>query len=139
MSNKRRKAKYDAYQNLTNHGVNVQKEDQIRPNPGSETFPHEVAKLAVAHIGKANDYWVSSEVEMPHGRADIVLWGNPDRLTYVVELETGWLEETKTEKLQQYVLDQPGIDDMLTVEVTDLPEHTMDILDNVSKQIGLEP
>jgi len=139
MSDKRRHSKYESYQNLTSAGVNVQKDDQIRPNPGSETFCHEVAKLAVAHIGKANDYWVSSEVEMLNGRADIVLWGNPQRLTYVVELETGWTEDTKSEKLQQYVLDQPGIDDMLTVEVTDLPEHTMDILDNVSSQIGLEP
>lgn len=139
MSDKRRNSKYESYQNLTSAGVNVQKEDQIRPNPGSETFRHEVAKLAVAHIGKANDYWVSSEVEMMNGRADIVLWGNPERLTYVVELETGWTEDTKSEKLQQYVLDQPGIDDMLTVEVTDLPGDTMDILDNVSNQIGLEP
>jgi len=138
-SNKRRKDKTDAYRELHKAGVPVQKHDQIRPNAGSETFQHAVAKMAVGHIGKANDYFVSSEVELSNGKeADIVLWGNPDRLTYVVEAETGWTDETTAKKLEQYVTPYTPIDDMLKVEVNALPENSLDILENVSKQVGLE-
>lgn len=145
MGNKRRYDKHKRYQELTSHGVHVQKHDQIRPNAGSETFRHEIAKLAVGHIGKANDYWVASEVEIEQPgdtedkEADIILWGDPERLTYAVECETGWTKETKAEKLDQYVYTNPVIEDMLTVEVNDLPKRSMDILDNVSHQLGMYP
>jgi hypothetical protein len=137
MSNKRRSDKHTAYRQLQASGIQVQQTDQIRLNSGSETFAHEIAKLAVGHIGKANDYWVSSEVDCGQGDIDVVLWGHPDRLTYAVEVETGWTDETKQDKRKRYVDDQTGIDDMLTVEVTEMPTDWMDALGYVSRELGL--
>jgi len=137
--NKRRNDKLKAHIQLHKNGVPVQKHDQIRPNAGSETFAHELAKLCVGFIGKANDYWVASEVECDNGKEiDVVLWGNPDRLTYAVECETGWTEETKTQKVNQYVKPYSEIDDMLTVEVNELPANYMDALGFVSDDLGLD-
>jgi hypothetical protein len=139
MSDKRRKDKSDAYRELHNAGVPVQKHDTLRPNAGSETFRHQVAKLAVLNIGKANDYFVSSEVQLSNGyEADMILWSNPDRLTYVVECETGWTDETTAKKIERYVQPYSPIDDMLKVEVNDVPENSLDILGNVSDQLGLD-
>lgn len=145
MTNKRRHDKHEAYQELTTHGVHVQKHDQIRLNSGSESLAHQVAKLCVAHLGKANGYWVASEVpvEQPGNtddkEADIVLWGHPERLTYVCETETGWSEETKDNKVKYYVESNPVIDDMLPVEVNDHPDEWLGALAEVSDQIGLKP
>lgn len=134
---KRRKDKHTAYQTLTRAGLDFQNFNHVSPNSGSETTAHWVCKTLCAKIGWNNDYWVGSEVTYPTGHdADLLFWGNPDRLTYVVETETGWTEETKTQKREQYVEGYP-VDDMLTVEVTDMPMHILDALEYVSDELGL--
>lgn len=139
MSDKRRNDKYDAYNALQKDGIDVQKHNQIRPNAGSETFIHNFAKLCVGFIGLHNSYWVSSEVDLDNNKqVDVLLWGNPDRLTYAVECETGWTDDTKTKKVNQYVKPYSEIDDMLSVEVLDIPAEVLPALENVSEQIGLE-
>lgn len=134
---KRQQQKYQSYRELQNAKVDVSKHNQIKPNSGSETFPHLVAKAAVMHLGLANGYWVASEVEVPHGQVDCLLWGNPERLTLAVEVETSPTEETKQDKLSRYVHQQPAIDDMILVNVTQMPMHMLEALDYVSNQTGL--
>jgi hypothetical protein len=138
MGDKRRADKHKAKQLLQRNQVNVQNHNQIRPNAGSETFRHLVAKTAVCHIGINNGYWVSSEVETAYGEVDVCLWGNPDRLTYAVEVETGNPKAVKEDKLNRYVERQPGIDDMILINVTDMPVNMLDALGYVSDQLGLD-
>ena len=133
------KDQYQFYRQLKNAGVELSKHNQIKPNDGSETFAHLVAKAAVMQLGLANGYRVASEVEVSHGQVDCLLWGNPERLTLAVEVETSPTEETKQDKLSRYVHQQPAIDDMILVNVTQMPMHMLEALDYVSKKIGLEP
>lgn len=139
MSDKRRADKHKAKAILRRNQVSVQDHNQIRPNPGSETFRHLVAKTAVAFVGINNGYWVSSEVETAYGECDVILWGNPDRLTYAVEVETGPTEDVREDKLNRYVERQPGIDDMILINVTDMPVNMLDALDYVSDELGMCP
>lgn len=138
MSNARRHHKRDALSELHSHGIDAQKHNQIRYNAGSETVPHFAAKCLVGYVAQLNDYWVSSEVELDNGKEiDVLLWGHPTRLTYAVEVETGWTEETKSKKIQQYVRPYPPIDDMLPIEVNDMPMHQLDAAGFIADEMGL--
>lgn len=138
MSNKRRHDKHKAYRELQHSSVKVQQSNQVRLNSGSETFAHRLAKLAVAHIGEQHNYWIASEVQVPGGSVDILLWGLPDRLTYAVECETNWVDSVREHKLETYVEKVDPIDDMLTVEVNGMPSDYHNALAYVSDEIGLE-
>jgi RecB family endonuclease NucS len=135
------KHQYAAYRRLKDDGVDVRKHNSVRFNAGgsAETTKHAVAKTLAAKVLLANDYRVDSEVEMQHGTVDILGWGNPDRLNYVVELETSPDAETKDDKLTRYVLNQQTIDDMILINVTDMPVNMLDALDYVSDQLGMHP
>ena len=137
---KRTKIKHRAYRQLKNEGIQVTKSNQVRPNPGSETYSHFRCKACVAFLGQINGYWVSSEVDFPNGKeADILLWGHEDRNTLVVECETSIDDIVKQEKLNNYVKGFESIDDMLMIEVLDLPENAHQTLGFVSEQLGLYP
>jgi len=128
------------YRALKSNGIDVSKHNQIKPNAGSETFAHLLAKTAVAHLGVCNGYRVDSEVEFPEGKeADILLWGHEDRFTVVVECQTGWTQGDVERKLGHYKRGLSAIDDLYKVEVNRLPENWMDALVDVGKQIGLDP
>jgi len=139
MSDKRRADKHKAYQLLKRNGVDLQQHNQIRFNSGSETWRHVICKAAVAYIGQANGYWVSSEVDAKWGEIDVLLWGHPDRMTIAVEVETSPTEAVKEDKIQRYVRKQPGIDEMYLVNVSEMPVDMMHALDYVSDSLGLEP
>jgi RecB family endonuclease NucS len=130
---------YTAYRQLKDAGVDVRKHNQVRFNAGSETTKHAVCKTLVAKALLANGYRVDSEVDMKHGTVDILGWGNADRLVYVIELETSPTAEVKEDKLQRYVHQQPGIDDMLLVNVSQMPVNMLEALDYVADSLGLDP
>jgi len=64
---------------------------------------------------------VDSEVEVPGGDIDILLWGVSDRLTYAVECETSPTEDVKEAKLNKYVHQIDAIDDMILINLNELP------------------
>jgi hypothetical protein len=132
------KNKYAQYRELKDAGVDVAETTHVRPNAGSETFNHFRCKCAVAFLGQVNGYKVDSEVETSDGKEmDILLWGHESRQTYVVECETNWTEQKQTNKLNNYVRFYDPIDDMLMIEVLDVPESAFELLDYVGEQIGL--
>jgi hypothetical protein len=140
MSDKRRKTKHHAYRSLKDAGIDVSKHNQICPNAGSETYDHFRTKACAAWLAQINGYFVDSEVETDHGKEmDLLLWGHGDRQTYVVECETNWTEQTKREKLTNYVRFYEPIDDMLMLEVLDCPQNGHDLLEWVSDELGLVP
>jgi hypothetical protein len=136
---KRRADKAAAYRELQNHGVNVSKTNGIEFNAGSETWRHVLAKAAVGYVGRRYGYWVSSEVEVQQGDVDCLLWGLPARNTWAVECETSPTEATKKDKLNRYVLQQPGIDDMILLDVDAMPDSIGGVVDWVSGEMGLRP
>lgn len=128
------------YRELKDHGVEVSKENQIQPNGGSESLRHLQSKATVAYIGLQNDYRVGSEVIVPGGyEVDILLWGNRHRDTYAVECETSPTKKTMDKKLERYVKNVGPVDDMLTVNLNELSENRLEMLADVSEQIGLDP
>lgn len=137
MSNKDKK-QFEQYQNLTRRGIELQQYNQIRPNGGSETFKHLVAKCAVAHIAINNGYKVASEVEISDGsEIDILMWGKPDSIVWAVECETSPTEDVKQDKLTRYVKSQPGIDDMVLINVSEMPAQLVEALGYVANQLGM--
>lgn len=137
MSNKRRHDKATGYRALQDNGVDVSKHNEVRFNSGSETWRHFVGKSAVAYVARRYGYWVSSEVEVPEGEIDCLLWGQPDHPVWAVELETNPDEATKKDKLKRYVLEQPGIDDMRLLDVDALPDEHSALIDHVSDKLNL--
>lgn len=123
------------YRELKDYSVEVSKHNHTEHNSGSETVPHLVAKTLVARVGVVNGYRVSSEVSVPEGSIDCVLWGHPDRLTYAVECETGLLPEVKESKVDRYVKQTP-IDDIQFIEVNDLPMNMLKGYAYVANELG---
>lgn len=137
MTNKRRFDKARSYRELQDHGVEVSKTNGIEFNHGSETWTHVVAKAAVGYVGRRYGYWVSSEVEVQQGDVDCLLWGLPDRNTWAVECEQNVSEDVKQDKLRRYVLEQPGIDDMILIDVDEMPEELSTAVKWINAQMGL--
>mgnify|MGYP007047131310 CR=1 FL=1 len=134
---KREQHKYQSYRELHNAHVEVAKSNQIEFNSGSETIKHAVAKLLVGYIGHTNGYWVSSEVDVPQGEIDVLLWGHESRLTYAVEVETGWTDTTLYDKTERYVHSVGPIDDIVPIEVTEMPINMIEATEWISEQLGL--
>lgn len=136
---KRKQQQYQDLRELQNAGVEVTGDNTIKFNAGgsSETVKHIVAKTLVTKLGLVNGYLVDTECQVKHGEIDVLLHSHPDRLTLAVEVETSPTEETKQDKLSRYVHQQPAIDDMILVNVTDMPMDMLEALDYVSNQTGL--
>lgn len=120
---------------LKKHNIGVQKKNQIQFNSGSETLKHRIAKTVVAHVGLQRGYKIASEVEVPGGEVDILLWTGMDRLNYAVECETSPELKTLKDKQKRYV--RGPIDDMLTVNVTDCPVNYLEAQEYVQEELGL--
>jgi len=125
-----------AYRRLKNNGFNVQKNNQIRFNSGSETAKHAVAKTLVGHIALQHGYRVSSEVKVQDvGEIDVLLWGKEARMNYAVECETSPTSETIQSKKSKYV--RPPVDDIIIINVTDLPVDYLKAIEYVREELGL--
>ena len=131
---------YQALRQLQNANVKATKENTIKFNAGgsSETIKHIVGKTLVARSGLLNGYQIDTEVEVPQGEIDVLLHSHPDRSTYAVELETGLTDETKTSKIRRYVNSVAPIDDIIFIEVTNIPMDMVEAQEYINKQLGLQ-
>jgi len=109
------------YHNLHRCDVDVQKHNQVRLNSGSETAKHVVAKALVAQIASEQSWRVSSEVSVPDGDIDVLLHKTPQERVWAVELETSPTEEVKQSKLNRYVKQTTGIDDIVIINISGMP------------------
>ena len=134
---KRDKQRHTEYRSLKAANVDVSKPNQIRFNSGSETARHLVAKALVGYVGSINGYWVSSECECVNGDIDVLLYGHPDRLTYAVECETGWTEAKLSDKVDRYVHENPPIDDLIAIEVLEMPTNIVAAAGWIADELGL--
>lgn len=109
------------YHNLQRVDVDAQKHNQVRLNSGSETETHVVAKALVAQIATEQSWRVSSEVSVPQGDIDILLHKTPQERVWVVELETTPTKEVTQSKLNRYVKQNTGIDDIVVIDISKMP------------------
>lgn len=107
--------------NLKRQEVYVQNHNQVRLNSGSETATHVIAKALVAHIASEQGWRVSSEVDVPQGEIDVLLHKTPQERVWAVELETNPTPDVKQSKLNRYVQQIPGIDDIAIINISDMP------------------
>jgi len=117
---------YEPYRYLQDSGVDVSKERiglRFNAAGASESSKHVVAKALVSYVASRDyGYMTDSEVETVNGdEIDVLLWGVSDRLTYAVELETSPTEEVKKSKLNKYVHQIDAIDDMILINLNELP------------------
>jgi len=127
-----------AYRELKDENVQVTEHNQIRFNSGSEMVEHLCLKAITGYIGHMNGYRVGSEVELPHGEIDVLLWGHPDRLTYAVEVETSPTQDVIQDKLNRYVHTNTVIDELIVINVNDAPLDVIEMAEYVSTELGLE-
>jgi len=135
------KAQVREYRELADSGVQVRRNNNIRPNTGSETARHLLIKSLVAHVGLEARYRVDSETPVETDSAtdsaiDVLLWGHDSRLTYAVEVETSPLPEVVESKVDKYV-HQTAVDDMLVLNVAECPEDMTDAYGWVASELGL--
>lgn len=118
--------------------VGVGQTNHVGFNTGSETIPHLLGKALVGYIGLQNGYRVDSEVPVSEGSIDMLLWGHKYRHTIAVELETSPTEQTIESKLTRYVQRNQTIDDMLVINVGDIPVDMIEAAQFISNELGLE-
>lgn len=130
---------YEHYRALQNHGVDVTKERiGLRFNAGgeSETPKHVMAKSLTAYVASREyGYMTDSEVDTPNGEIDTLLWGLPDRLTLAVEAETSPTEGTIDSKKERYVDRINPIDDIVVLNLNEMPMDRVEIMDWVGDQL----
>jgi len=127
------------YMELRRAGWKMHRPNQIRLNGGSETARHATAKLLCGFAGAQAGYRVSSEVGHEHRPAevDVILHSHSDRISPVaVECEVSPTEETIEKKLDKYVRGTV-LQEMYTVNVTEMPENIMDAYGYVQDELGI--
>lgn len=131
------KDNWTEYRTLHDNGWNVSKTNQVEFNGGSETVKHSVGKMLAAHAGHNAGYRVSSEVEHAHrGEIDVLLYGNPERMTLAVEVETSPTDDVIEDKVDRYIRGTP-IDDIAIVNATTLPTDMLNAYGEVKEVLGL--
>jgi len=132
------KREYDDYTTRTvleNAGWQVEKQDAVKFNSGSETLPHASLKLITCwYLKQECGYRVDTEVEMPHGDVDVLAWDANDII--IVECETAPTDEVISDKIARYVDGQPPRE-CWVLNPNEMPEKTLEAYEWVSEEIGL--
>lgn len=130
---------YPEYRELTSAGWSVSKTNNASFNGGSsETYQHWMGKCAAAYVGVENGYRVDSETEhQERGEIDILLYGNPERITLAVEIETDPENDVVQDKLERYVYNTP-IQDMILIDVDEIPTEMHRAKHYVAGELGLD-
>jgi hypothetical protein len=115
------KAELELANTLKRHEVYVQNHNQVRLNSGSETAKHVVAKALVAQVATEQGWRVSSEVSVPKGDIDVLLHKTPQERVWAVELETSPTEDITQSKIDRYVNQTTGVDDIVIINISEMP------------------
>jgi len=124
------------YRLLKNNGVEVVDEHTVSPHRGQETAKHYHAKAAVAVIGREHGYIVNGETPVPRGETDMLLWGNPERLTLAVEIEHNPDTEKWRSKYMKYIKDTP-IGEMVLINADNLSYDILEMHEDIKIELGL--
>lgn len=133
--NKRDYDRRQRYRELQNTGWQVTIENNLRPNDGSESFEHYMAKAVTCHILEGRGLGYSTEVEHNHrGEIDVLWHGPEDGAALAIEIQDDMSDETLSDKLDRYVHGTP-IRDMLVINLDDLPEDMIDWRQHIKTEL----
>jgi len=123
---------------LQHHGWDVDFEDSIKANTGSESREHLTAKALTFRYLKQDGYRVKTECShSDRGAVDVLLIPPTTEVRpLAIELENNLTQEVKDDKLRRYTEHTP-IRDVLFVEVTELSTDIEKMEDQLKEEIGL--
>jgi len=123
---------------LQNEGWDVQKQDAVRFNSGSETARHQHAKLATCRVLKNNEYRVDTEVPKENvGIADVAaLPTQDDQRPFLVELEHSPTTDTVESKLERYWRDEPWVE-CWVINLNRAPLDCLELEQHIADELGL--
>jgi len=109
------------YRRLKDAGFDVNSTPTFAFNSGSESIEHALSKLVVAHLVQNHGWHADCEVSCTNGEIDVLAY-SPDRLNYALEIETNPSEQTVQDKLHRYVYENDVIDDVVIIDISDVPD-----------------
>jgi Holliday junction resolvase-like predicted endonuclease len=132
--NKRTHREYEHRKALRGAGWDVQQEDMVAFNSGSETLDHYRSKTLAAWVLKKEGYRVASEVTKDGvGEIDVIAYGTEDP-PIAVECETDISDDVVRDKLERYVQNEP-YRDLFVVAVDHLPAERDAALEYVRESV----
>lgn len=126
------------YRRVRRSGWDIQKQPAARFNANgcSESYGHYAAKAVGLKLCLEHGYHADTEVvHEEQGEIDLLAIA-PDKISYAIEFETNPEPETITTKRIQYVESTPVIDDMLLLDLGELPIHLQDLRDSLKTGFG---
>ena len=139
MMNKQQKIELTQRKELQSDGWHVSQAQSIKSNDGfvHESMQHLVAKLSAAMCLSEIGYRINTEVAHKNGHAeiDLLAYGCADRLTYAVEIETDPDKKRMKEKRCKYLTEH--IDDMLVIDLNDMPENMIAAQSFVERELNV--
>jgi hypothetical protein len=124
------------YRELQTAGWDVSKTNQMAYNGGSESEHHAAVKMLVGLAEKEAGYRVTGECTHPErGEIDCLIWGNPDRLTLAIEVESNPDEDVIEDKFDRYV-DGTPIDDMIPLNLENMHPNVNHCYGYINEVLG---
>ena len=122
---------------LQDCGYDLQVENSIRPNDGSETLRHRIAKMCTARVLWSEGFRVDSEVfHQSRGRyADLVGYGCPGRKPLIVEVERDTYDGQQAKYRELYQV--PVVKDVYLIDVDELPTDPKAQAEAIRVELGL--
>jgi len=117
MNNQHRKE----YRRIKREGFDLNSTPTFEFSNGNESIDHALSKLVVAHLVQKHGWKADCEVPCEHGEIDVLAYA-PDRQNYALEIETNPDEETTQDKLKRYVYSNDVIDDVVIIDISDVPD-----------------
>jgi len=137
--NKKQETYLSWRQVLDRAGWDVDKQDAIKFNSGSETARHQHAKLATARVLKHNEYRIDTELTHPsRGEIDCVaIPTQADQKPFAVELEHSPTRDVVEDKLERYYNGTP-FTEVFVLNLNDAPLNCIDLEMHIADELGLE-
>jgi len=124
---------------LDRAGWDVQKQDAIKFNSGSETARHQHAKLATARVLKHNQFRIDTEITHPsRGEIDCVaIPTQSDQKPFAVELEHSPTPDIVEDKLDRYYNGTP-FTEVFVLNLNNAPVDCLELEEWIAEELGLE-
>jgi len=130
------KADIKEYRRLKDAGWEIDKEQSVKFNGGSESDAHAVCKLLACIVCRDAGYRVDTEVVGEHGEADIVAY-HPERTNLCIEIETNADRATVMDKKGRYVDSNDGINEIFVLDPLDMSTEAPVVKETIKRELGL--
>lgn len=134
----REKEIYRQYQRLNRQGVEIPNTKPVlcTRHGESEKLNHRVAKTVAASVLSDDGYRTHSEVPTDEGNEiDVIGYGHPNRKPVVIEVENSLDEETRSKKIDQYLIGD--VREVFVISLDEAPDSPGELYEHIQEQTGL--